>query len=37
MYAIVPEDLLEACIQIACYFVTMVGAVMGWLMTGRMA
>lgn len=37
MYPLVPEEMLDACIQLACYFVTMVGAVFGWLMTGRMA
>jgi hypothetical protein len=37
MYPFVPEDMLEACIQMACYFVTMVGAMVGWLMTGRIA
>jgi hypothetical protein len=37
MYPLVPEEMLDACIQMACYFVTMVGAMVGWLMTGRMA
>lgn len=36
MYPLVPEDMLDACIQMACYFVTMVTAVFGWLVTGRM-
>ncbi len=37
MYPLVPEDMLEACIQMACYVVTMIGAMVGWLMTGRIA
>jgi hypothetical protein len=36
MYPLVSEDLLDACIQMACYFVTVIGAVFGWLVTGRM-
>ena len=37
MYPLVPDEMLDACIQMACYFVTMIGAAVTWFMTGRMA
>jgi hypothetical protein len=37
MYPVVPDEMLDACIQMACYFVTMLGAVVTWMMTGRIA
>jgi hypothetical protein len=37
MYPVVPDEMLDACIQMACYFVTMLGAAVTWMMTGRIA
>lgn len=37
MYAAMPEEILETCVQMACYLVTMIGAVFSWLVAGRPA
>jgi hypothetical protein len=37
MYPVVPDEVLSSCIEMACYFVTLVGAVFGWFVCGRVA
>ena len=35
MYPLVPELLLEQCIELACYFITAVSAAVSWMFVGR--
>jgi hypothetical protein len=35
MYPLVPEPMLETCVEFACYCITVVAAVASFMLTGR--
>ena len=36
MYTGIPEEVLASCIELACYFITAVAAMVSFMFTGRM-